>query len=626
MNLMLRFKNMHLFCLLFVHFIANVIASGQCPQICVCKWKAGKETSSCIGKNLKSIPSLEKTTQILDLTNNNLEILPNEAFKRENLLNLQKIYLRDCHLQHIDEFAFDGLTNLVELDISMNNLNFVPTKPLSALSFLRDLNMAGNSFQILESGGFVALPQLIKLDLSNCSIQSISGYAFKGLEQNLHILKLNDNQITVLQANTLKNLRSLKQLEIFGNPFNCGCQMRATKIWLDEQKFSFTITPICADGPERVLQRSFSELSVDEFACKPNILMQSTRYVEVPLGQNATIECISNSQPSPTISWYNNGKKIYNNTPFQHSIFEHTYIYEYGVFEKRSQLSLIVGQTPYKSGQEVETSFYCIAENSAGAAEANFSVYITKAIGIRNLDDTHITRLSAVLGILILFILLVSFILIVRLKRSSGTDSKISGGHMEIVHSVVAPELVVNKRELSLALPDSRGFQKNSQELQPPQQNYESGNDDSPNSNNPDLINDTREDFWDSRTYAQNYEKEQNSSILKRQQDAVRHLFPPMNYNSTSSNQTDYPADYGLPTTGQGAESRSYFASKSPYGTMAPDNGSTTTTTKTLRVWQKCGVPVLPPSTVELSKLKRALSSIRGSPDEGFQEGCATDV
>ncbi|ALC38949.1 kek1 [Drosophila busckii] len=44
---------------------------------------------------------------------------------------------------------------------------------------------------------------------------------------------------------------------------------------------------------------------------------------------------------------------------------------------------------------------------------------------------------------------------------------------------------------------------------------------------------------------------------------------------------------------------------------------------KTIRVWQKGGVPVLPPVTA----LKRALiSSSRNSPDEGYQEGCGTDV
>uniref|UniRef100_W8BNE8 Uncharacterized protein n=1 Tax=Ceratitis capitata TaxID=7213 RepID=W8BNE8_CERCA len=44
---------------------------------------------------------------------------------------------------------------------------------------------------------------------------------------------------------------------------------------------------------------------------------------------------------------------------------------------------------------------------------------------------------------------------------------------------------------------------------------------------------------------------------------------------------------------------------------------------KTIRVWQKGGVPVLPPVTA----LKRALTSnSRNSPDEGYQEGCGTDV
>lgn len=45
---------------------------------------------------------------------------------------------------------------------------------------------------------------------------------------------------------------------------------------------------------------------------------------------------------------------------------------------------------------------------------------------------------------------------------------------------------------------------------------------------------------------------------------------------------------------------------------------------KTLRVWQKGGVPVLPPVT---TALKRALTNNRNSPDEGYVgENGGTDV
>lgn len=78
-----------------------------------------------------------------------------------------------------------------------------------------------------------------------------------------------------------------------------------------------------------------------------------------------------------------------------------------------------------------------------------------------------------------------------------------------------------------------------------------------------------------------------------------------------ASSSNGYPSDYGLPIVA-GAEH--HKSRELPPTGMA--------NAKTLRVWQKGGVPVLPPVTA----LKRALTSSRNSPDEGYQEGCGTDV
>lgn len=78
-----------------------------------------------------------------------------------------------------------------------------------------------------------------------------------------------------------------------------------------------------------------------------------------------------------------------------------------------------------------------------------------------------------------------------------------------------------------------------------------------------------------------------------------------------------YPSDYGLPIVA-GAEHEVQKSFREP---LQQPPGMPTNA-KTLRVWQRGGVPVLPPVTA----LKRALTSSRNSPDEGYQEGCGTDV
>lgn len=86
---------------------------------------------------------------------------------------------------------------------------------------------------------------------------------------------------------------------------------------------------------------------------------------------------------------------------------------------------------------------------------------------------------------------------------------------------------------------------------------------------------------------------------------------------SSCSGGGGYPSDYGLPIVA-GAEHEVQKSFREP---LQQPPGMPTNA-KTLRVWQRGGVPVLPPVTA----LKRALTSSRNSPDEGYQEGCGTDV
>ena len=94
----------------------------------------GKRWVECRNKGQISIPEMvDIETQVLDLSGNNLQILPREVFSRRGLLNLQKLYLSNCKLGQIDPTAFRGLTNLVELDLSGNLLTSVPTATFSGI-------------------------------------------------------------------------------------------------------------------------------------------------------------------------------------------------------------------------------------------------------------------------------------------------------------------------------------------------------------------------------------------------------------------------------------------------------------------------------------------------------------
>ncbi len=82
------------------------LALADCPEVCICKWKGGKQTVECINASLSSIPSIEAGTQVFDLGLNYLPTLRTDTFKRHNLTNLQKIYLYQCSLRLIEEHTF----------------------------------------------------------------------------------------------------------------------------------------------------------------------------------------------------------------------------------------------------------------------------------------------------------------------------------------------------------------------------------------------------------------------------------------------------------------------------------------------------------------------------------------
>ncbi|KAM7354464.1 leucine-rich repeat, immunoglobulin-like domain-containing kekkon 1 protein [Cochliomyia hominivorax] len=411
---------------------------STCQTVCACKWKGGKQTVECIDKLLPRIPeNIDPSTQVLDMSGNRLQTLLNEQFVRSNLLNLQKLFLRNCRIEHIEAQTFKGLTNLVELDLSQNHLVSIPSMALSYISSLRDLTLASNRIQKVAPNAFADTPALHKLDLSHCDIQQIAPQAFEGLK-GLTLLRLNGNKLSELVPKTIETLSNLHGIELHDNPWMCDCRLREAKLWLMQQNVPYPVAPVCSGGPERVLDQTFAELSIDDFACKPEIL-PSNHYVEATMGENASILCRAKSIPGPTVNWYWNGRLLTNNTAF--SSHQRLHIFEHGGFEKTSRLVLT-------NAQEIDSSeFFCVAENRAGSSEANFTLHVKmRAAGMASLGSGQIVGLSAALVVLILFVLIFVMFLIMRLKREPYNATK-TPNHMEVITSINQQNMIINKTQ-----------------------------------------------------------------------------------------------------------------------------------------------------------------------------------
>lgn len=686
---------------------ATAGGSDSCPAVCNCKWRSGKKSVECGDKALITIPEgIDPQTQLLDMSGNNLQTLPSETFVRAALLDLQKVYLRDCQIGQMDERALRGLSNVVDLDLSRNLLTSVPSAVLEDVPNLRNLSLARNPIKKIDAAAFRHVAALTKLDLSHCSLALVAARAFDGVEY-LQLLRLNGNELSELRLDTADTLASLHGIELHDNPWRCDCGLRALKLWLGRRNVPYPIEPVCAGGPARLANRPFGQLQADDFACKPEIKAKPDhRYVESAVGENATALCRVEAVPRANVTWYLNGRPILDNAALDQQQQRRVRIAESGGGgdddepEHRSTLTL-------SNAQESDSSLqlYCVAENRAGVAEANFTLRVVRRLAGFPFAaaNAHATLLSGALVAVILLVLASIAYLLFRIRKMpAAADSAASAGHLkqqqqqqrhahqhrlangvglgvaatlrdhpldgECVaataptspYSAGAERSHLTAAQTRPRLPDgvhpyATAFEEDASLADDTRHRRQ-------RASNPDLIADASQKageytratnhhdrfyppcgLWDRKqllplspdyggvdpaVYGSAWTAPAPVGCDYRDTDDKTPIIEEVAFYESQLRRRRSPSPPPPPRQPAAAEqpqAREFAASAaSPTAELSP--GATTPTSvsaqpsaKTIRIWQK-GVQVLPPVTA----LKRVLN--RNSPDEGYQEGCGTDV
>ena len=116
----------------------------------------------------------------------------------------------------LKEGDFAGLSGLLQLDLSHNELVDLPGAIFNGLSRLETLDLRYNDLASLPEAVFAGLSSLNALDLSENEITEVPGGIFAGIG-NLQTLSLNSNDLFTLPENAFRGLSSLEGLNLGGN-------------------------------------------------------------------------------------------------------------------------------------------------------------------------------------------------------------------------------------------------------------------------------------------------------------------------------------------------------------------------------------------------------------------------
>lgn len=401
--------------------------------VCHCKWISSKKQADCKNTSLISVPhEMSNELQVIELSMNIIPELRANEFRDANLLNLHKIYMRNCTLQEIHRDAFKGLTLLIELDLSHNYLKVIYPGTFSDVIRLRQLIVQHNQIEHLNDNLFENLGFLAKVDLRYNQLKSISQHTFVNVTA-IKEIDLEYNQLTLLKEESFHNMDQLQALTLNENPWNCTCELQAFQKFAIERHL-YT-PPTDCHSPMSLRGKLWSDVPAESFACKPVILMPHDGFTIDATNENITISCKMKGSPKPHIEWQ------YNNQPLN-SDDQRISIRESTETSRMSQSIDFYTSDLIIAGVKTEDrgTYACIGTNTAGQGKVEIIVAVPPVLesldglgpvsstaGIPTTNPNNLLFIICLIAIILLILLIIVVLILCcycrRVKKYSKNGS-----------------------------------------------------------------------------------------------------------------------------------------------------------------------------------------------------------
>ncbi|XP_030394633.1 trophoblast glycoprotein-like isoform X1 [Gopherus evgoodei] len=303
--------------LLLLSLLLAPLACQACPAPCECSEPA--RTVKCVLKELSAVPAeIPGYTRNLFITSNQIARISSQDF--QGLPNLVTLSLANNRISAVESHAFSALPSLRYLDLSNNRLvtihpdafnsrnnsirelnlsrsfyNSSTIRPVAAAIIqggfwsLSKLELTNNEIVYLPLAMFSSLRSLRHLDLRNNSLVDIKNSTFAGLD--LEHLDLTLNALKTLRIEALAELGRQLRLRLFlkENPFVCNCDIEDLVSWLNQSQQVADVEKLACVFPRHLQNTSLMDLAGAELGChssqhSKNTLQTSYVFLGVVLG------------------------------------------------------------------------------------------------------------------------------------------------------------------------------------------------------------------------------------------------------------------------------------------------------------------------------------------------------